>query len=508
MARVLLYTHRMRFGLVGILWMGGVGVYAASVTPVGVLPGGTGTATLIGLSANGQVAFGNSSGSNGFEAFRWTSSSGIVGLGDLPGGGFSSFALGANADGSRIVGRGTPSIARGFVWNSSGGMTQIQGISGGTSTSDRANAVSDDGTVIAGFSNSLAFGQRATRWTGSQLGVVLPDLDGGTAFSEALGISGDGTRAVGWSQSGAGREAAYWVGNAVFAIGDFPGNNVDAYANSASHDGSVIVGRGWDENSATGFVWTALTGMQRLGNTAIGNPAFNSEAFDVTADGSIVVGRAQMPDFSNAFIWTATTGLVSLRQTLINQGVDVSGWTFNDARAVSADGLTIAGNGIFNGVIQGYVARLNPYYVGLSGQLNLQNVAGSAEGHPIRIEFWQGSTLAHTVTSTVAQGGYRVIVPFTGSYRVKIAGAPFLRSSGPIVNLANGVVRNVNLSLRNGDADGSGEVDLTDIDLIVGSYLSTPSSPGWIASHDLDFSGEVDLSDVDIAIANYLEADE
>lgn len=58
------------------------------------------------------------------------------------------------------------------------------------------------------------------------------------------------------------------------------------------------------------------------------------------------------------------------------------------------------------------------------------------------------------------------------------------------------------LLLPNGDADGSGEVDLTDIDLIISRYLTTN------AQADIDGSGEVDLSDVDIAISNYLLADD
>ena len=51
-----------------------------------------------------------------------------------------------------------------------------------------------------------------------------------------------------------------------------------------------------------------------------------------------------------------------------------------------------------------------------------------------------------------------------------------------------------------GDVDGSGEVDLTDIDLVIANYLTSN------AQFDIDLSGEVDLTDVDIAIANYLRA--
>lgn len=63
------------------------------------------------------------------------------------------------------------------------------------------------------------------------------------------------------------------------------------------------------------------------------------------------------------------------------------------------------------------------------------------------------------------------------------------------------------ITLRNGDVDQNGEVDLTDIDLIIGDYLTEGGTiEGEIT--DLDANGEVDLTDIDIAIGNYLEADE
>ena len=43
---------------------------------------------------------------SGDEAFRWTQATGMVGLGDLPGGSFNSIAWGVSADGSVVVGTG------------------------------------------------------------------------------------------------------------------------------------------------------------------------------------------------------------------------------------------------------------------------------------------------------------------------------------------------------------------------------------------------------------------
>ena len=46
------------------------------------------------MSADGSVIVGYSQSDFGAEAFRWTESEGMVGLGDLPGGEFYSQALG------------------------------------------------------------------------------------------------------------------------------------------------------------------------------------------------------------------------------------------------------------------------------------------------------------------------------------------------------------------------------------------------------------------------------
>jgi probable HAF family extracellular repeat protein len=57
---------------------------------LGDLVGGTFDSTARGTSANGSIVVGQSSSVNGNEAFRWTQTTGMVGLGDFPGGSFFS----------------------------------------------------------------------------------------------------------------------------------------------------------------------------------------------------------------------------------------------------------------------------------------------------------------------------------------------------------------------------------------------------------------------------------
>jgi probable HAF family extracellular repeat protein len=60
-----------------------------------------------GVSDDGSIVIGSSNKTSGdYEAFRWTSGGGMVGLGDLAGGAFESEARAISADGLTIVGTG------------------------------------------------------------------------------------------------------------------------------------------------------------------------------------------------------------------------------------------------------------------------------------------------------------------------------------------------------------------------------------------------------------------
>ena len=59
------------------------------------------------------------------------------------------------------------------------------------------------------------------------------------------------------------------------------------------------------------------------------------------------------------------------------------------------------------------------------------------------------------------------------------------------------------VTLTNGDADLSGEVDAADIDLVIADFGSTA-----VGNSDVDVSGEVDAADIDIVIASFGSVDE
>jgi uncharacterized membrane protein len=96
------------------------------------------------------------------------------------------------------------------------------------------------------------------------------------------------------------------------------------------------------------FRWTSAAGMTGLGDLPGGD--FYSKATDISADGSVVVGygTSDLVSYSGweAFYWTADNGMQNLKDVLTNCGLDLTGWRLQAASGVSADGLTIAGNGI------------------------------------------------------------------------------------------------------------------------------------------------------------------
>lgn len=479
--------------------------HATGILPVLPLSGGTNTLTVQSMSPDGQVVIGNSSGANGFEAFRWTVAGGTVGLGDFAGGGFSSFAHGANFDGSRIAGRGTPDIQRGFLWTTSSGLTRLANLLGGTSTSDRANAISWNGQTLVGQSNSLAYGLRATVWQGTNLGEVLPDVAGGTVFNEALAVNSDGSVVVGWGTGPDGSLAAKWDMGVLNVLGDLPTGSVSARSTAVSGDGLVVYGRGTTANGSTSWRWTQQTGMVQIEPDAVGQLGFNSEVFGTNASGSVAAMRVQ----NQAAIYVHGIGTLFVENLLAQAGINFAGFDLLDARAVSADGLTIAGNAFVSNVIAGYRVELPPTqsWVSLSGTVNLQNWNPGPGGVPVQLELWDGTNMVDSVTANLRQNGqFGWATSRTGTYTLRVKASHWL-AKALSVTLVNGVNASVGtLSLLNGDVNNDNEVGPGDFTLLSGSFGTQFGDAGYLASADLNGDEEVGPADFTILAASFGES--
>jgi probable HAF family extracellular repeat protein len=141
-----------------IRWNGG------NITGLGLLPAGLAAGSALDANADGTVVVGwagvNPSGAE--EAFRWTAESGMVGLGTLePDWGRFSRANAVSADGRVVVGESESSAGffgrEAFLWDEAGGMRslkeELETVYGDELldwTLLRATGISDDGKVVVG----------------------------------------------------------------------------------------------------------------------------------------------------------------------------------------------------------------------------------------------------------------------------------------------------------------------------------------------------------------------
>jgi probable HAF family extracellular repeat protein len=233
-------------------------------------------------------------------------------------GGNLAYALAVTPDGSVIVGGSsvvtTSSNLRAFRWTSAGGMQNLGSLEGGGYYA-QAEGISADGSVIAGLSDT-GFGMRAFRWT-SAGGMVDLGWQNGWP-TQGWGISGDGSTVVGYGGSVNGSLANRWTSaTGIVPIGVLP-NFQYSYSYFANQDGSKIVG-------ASGYG-----------------------------------GQGGGVGYYHATLWTQAGGLVDLNTLLPTLGIDLSAWDLNVTHAISPDGMTMAGEGVHNGLRESWIVSLLP----------------------------------------------------------------------------------------------------------------------------------------------------
>lgn len=342
---------------------------------LGDLPGGDFTSRARAVSHDGLVVVGVSHSANGTtgtqgccEAFKWTLAGGMVALGDLPGASFESEARGVNADGSLIVGDGHTGFDFAVTWTGAPVPVAIPELPGGGVGGAVAHAVSAGtdpgagGWTIVG-SDIAANGREAfvAKYDGGAVTniVGIGDLPGGVFDSIAYGVSKDGNVVVGVGKTTVGSVAfRFTQQTGMMPLGDLPGGVESSTAWAVSGDGSTIVGEGAATNGRRAFRWTQAGGMEMLGEFSPSD--FWGAALGANDDGSVIVGRVQIGSDNFAFIWTQGGGLRSLQDELVNvNGLNLAGWTLRVATSVSGDGKTIVGYGTNpQGVTEAFIAVL------------------------------------------------------------------------------------------------------------------------------------------------------
>jgi len=266
------------------------------------------------VSADGTTVVGRSTSAQGSEAFRWTSDGGMVGLGDLPGLTFSSTAWGCSADGSVVAGEGTSESGNeAFRWISDSGMTGLGDLPGGPFGS-RAHGISADGLVVVGLSTVDGGFQEAFRWENDVM-TGLGALSDAKVNGMAWDTSADGSVVVGIAESTLGEgfslEAFRWENDVMTGLGDLPGGGFIGEARAVSADGSVVVGWSESELDDEAFIWDAVNGMRNLKDVLEDDFGLDltgwtlNEAHGISADGTVIVGAGENPS-GNDEAWVAT----------------------------------------------------------------------------------------------------------------------------------------------------------------------------------------------------------
>ena len=185
---------------------GGVGL--------GFAAGYTWESDAYGVSAEGSVVVGISWSDVSYKAFRWTQSTGMIGLAHPPGVSNSS-AVDVSADGSTIVGSFATPVHEAFRWTPGSGMVSLGLLADHYASS--AQAVSGDGSIVVGYCNSNAGGETAFIWDADNGIRNLEDalvndcgLDlGGWSLSIAYDVSADGRFIVGYGRNASGDIEAF-----------------------------------------------------------------------------------------------------------------------------------------------------------------------------------------------------------------------------------------------------------------------------------------------------------
>lgn len=355
-------THqRLAFLAIGLA-SASAALAAPSITMIPPTPGDNSSQGR-SISYDGTVAAGYSA-SPGQEMVRYVG--GVsTGLGGLPNY-FGSQSIGISGDGSTIVGLSTSNGGATVTpvrWTSGTGVQEMTGLAGATKTNMTGNNY--DGTVSVGYSyyeqvpdwNSY---YRAVRWVGDtpqDLGT-LPSYTGAIANA----VSDDGNTVTGFSNNnsyGQGRMAMRWtLGGGMQSLN--PGSGwQETQGVAISGDGSVIAGYG----TAIGvgyyvpFVWTAGGGVQML--TGLPPSSYYATQLfpnGISGDGGTVVGT----DYYSfrAWMWTAALGYKDLNQYLPSIGVDLTGWTLTEAYDANGDGTVLVGAGMYNGQARGWIITL------------------------------------------------------------------------------------------------------------------------------------------------------
>jgi probable HAF family extracellular repeat protein len=368
-----------------------------------------------------------------------------------------------------------------------------------------AAGVSADGLVVVGLSSSAA-GPEGFRWTAAGGLAGLGDLPGGSVGSNATGVSADGSVVVGQSSSDLGFEAFRWTaGGGMVGLGDLPGGPFLSEAIAVSGDGSVVVGGGTSAAGTEVFRWTAADGMRSLRDVLVTDYGLGSqlagwslqEARGLSADGRVIVGYGVNPHGLTEAWVARLDGPPTMAEVQVGDG---------DQRSmVRSLTVTFSGPVTFANNDAAAAFSLTRQNLG-GGAVNLAaEVATDTQGRTVVTLRFTGGAV--DLASNGGQGSGLSLAD--GRYRLDILDGYVTGAGGALDGDGNGIAGGAYQSADEaagpgqlrlyrlfGDATGNGVVDLLDLQALRGTFNASAPDPLYLDYLDADDNDTVDLVDL------------
>lgn len=318
----------------------------------------------LAVSADGSVIAGNSLFAFSYETFRWTEAGGAELLGRAT---TSVLGVGAGTpdisnDGTKIsatVLNDTSEFATIGVWTLGEGWRTAEipenypkDCAPLDNSLGSAWGLSGDGETVVGlYWRGGAMGGGSAHATAGPIDA-LADLGSlaDNRSSRANAASDDGRVVGGWSERGDGLwQPIVWVDGVLTQLGDF---EAFCAVDGVRADGLTVVGSGKDPASFTvgdAYRWDfdGENWIPTILGTLPGTfqPFGLATARSITADGSTIVGYNRFGvGNETGFVWTEQEGMRSIEDYLADNGISVpADLLLLDVTAISDDGSTMVG---------------------------------------------------------------------------------------------------------------------------------------------------------------------
>lgn len=306
-------------------------------------------ATPTSISDNGVVA-----GTHDFagQYFYWTPGAGMTFIGGvLPHDGYGGQASISN-DGTRIAGTNInpkTSLGEAAYYDIGGsGWTNLGGIGASVDSSLSSGwGISGNGQHVVGLGWTAEFSGHAIHWS---QGTGMVDLGTTTPGSStrANAVNNNGTVIAGWQDNDNGRQGAVWVNGVQRLIFDDKGFGVSE-AMAISDDGQWVTGVAY--GSLSPYRYNTVTNAFQYLDPAAGD-FFFPQGFGtaISDDGATIIG--QVRDFgpplgAPGYIWREGIGAMTMNAYFDSVGlVYEPGFLFSLPMAMSGDGMTFSGWGL------------------------------------------------------------------------------------------------------------------------------------------------------------------